>query len=1142
MERQTVWTQRSVAGLTGLAITASLILMPMGISAQATTNPPNPAKEAPAQSIVDPYWRSIIEQVDRNNALRQPDQAQAFAPTIHVNLATHMITGRVDRPDPLTFRLTRGNDVIASFSTQPSFEGASYSYVATPVQTYYNYFYAGDVIEVIQAGQSVSLTVPGLNAFANPTTNIVAGLAPSTTVVHLQVTPYAQPDLKISQVTTPTLDNEFSADLSSLIDIKPRDHGFAWVDLTSRQHVYAAFTAPFLRIEAGGQVVAGEVSPNSSAYIRVTDSNGITRTSTSAGGYGTQFFASLGLILNTGDHVIADFSGATITTTIPKLTLLPTNNNTAVTGEAPANTTVELRRYTGPITDQVSSILEIIQPSMRVTTTVNAQGVYSVPLALTAGDYVFVAFTNTEGNEIFARYITPFVRARLGSPDNYYYNYNPNSGYQVLGQFNSTVPQPVTITVQGPSGYLKGQRSTTSYDSGYFLDALNYGYPSDGLLALDTGDVITVASGSGTTSTLSVPAFTVEADLSEYAVYGTAPPNAVVKLVVPLYYSAPYPAPPTAPVATSTPFLDRSSTHEATAPTGGGPYPPNPPYLWTVVVTATASGYYSITLPELARYYGQLIGEAELRLSNGNVVARSFSGIASCKPYASYVTIGGNTIALANANCQNKNFEAQVFSAAGTLKWSSANLTYGYISMFEGQSTKPVLIAAGDQIKIIQGAYTSSSTVPTLTVQANKAANSIGGIAPPNITVTIRVVDAPIPYLPYGAYGSLYTETRTNAQGVYSLAVGSAITLGSGSLVQANIVTKNLSTTAIDVIPVLNVQLTEQFISGVLPPYTPYSLEVISPTNPITPANGNTPAYVFENGYFFGNYTRPIRPGDQVVLKSPSTNVSVTVPALGGQIDPNTGVLTGRGPVGGRIVVYQWSPMYQYYTNLVTQLAELNISPAGLFSLTLPAAVLASRPDLNLVVRYDHDQTVRIWKVINLSPVRWMINLKDRSVSGILPSDITTATLTLRTANNQLKDKPIGNLLFGGNSFGAVFSRSIDIGDILELKYADQTFTYTVPVFTAEYRGKSGAIVGRAPINTRLQVTVSNLLGFPNQQQVQRRTQSSSSGTYGIDINDIRPLLNSNIQIVLTDLNNNSVQLDLIAVAANISMPIVMRR
>ena len=51
----------------------------------------------------------------------------------------------------------------------------------------------------------------------------------------------------------------------------------------------------------------------------------------------------------------------------------------------------------------------------------------------------------------------------------------------------------------------------------------------------------------------------------------------------------------------------------------------------------------------------------------------------------------------------------------------------------------------------------------------------------------------------------------------------------------------------------------------------------------------------------------------------------------------------------------------------------------------------------------------------------------------------------------------------------------------------------------------------------------------------------SSNGTYGIDINDIRPLLNSNIQIVLTDLNNNSVQLDLIAVAANLSMPIVMR-
>ena len=88
----------------------------------------------------------------------------------------------------------------------------------------------------------------------------------------------------------------------------------------------------------------------------------------------------------------------------------------------------------------------------------------------------------------------------------------------------SEAATPITIAIQGPSGYFKDVRSATAASDGYFYD-----YGSSGL-TLDSGDVITVSTAHGVQVALQLPVLTGEIDPVTDIVSGTAPPGARLKV------------------------------------------------------------------------------------------------------------------------------------------------------------------------------------------------------------------------------------------------------------------------------------------------------------------------------------------------------------------------------------------------------------------------------------------------------------------------------------------------------------------------------------------------------------------------------------------------------------------------------------
>jgi hypothetical protein len=115
-----------------------------------------------------------------------------------------------------------------------------------------------------------------------------------------------------------------------------------------------------------------------------------------------------------------------------------------------------------------------------VTATVTGQ--YTATLALTRPNYGAAIATAPDGNQTYARFAVPYLAVRMGS--SYY-----GMSQQVAGQVND-FSTPITIAIQGPSGYFKDVRSVTVASDGYFAD-------SSYSLVLDTGDVITVATAQG---------------------------------------------------------------------------------------------------------------------------------------------------------------------------------------------------------------------------------------------------------------------------------------------------------------------------------------------------------------------------------------------------------------------------------------------------------------------------------------------------------------------------------------------------------------------------------------------------------------------------------------------------------------------
>ena len=117
----------------------------------------------------------------------------------------------------------------------------------------------------------------------------------------------------------------------------------------------------------------------------------------------------------------------------------------------------------------------------------------------------------------------PYVYAILGKPPGYTFDW-----LRIWGQV-SQPNTPITVEVQGPSGYLKDWYTLASGVNGYFEDRPNdMGTNS----ILENGDRITVTTSEGPEIVLPIPTLTVQADPDTNIVTGHAPPLSQVIVVI----------------------------------------------------------------------------------------------------------------------------------------------------------------------------------------------------------------------------------------------------------------------------------------------------------------------------------------------------------------------------------------------------------------------------------------------------------------------------------------------------------------------------------------------------------------------------------------------------------------------------------
>jgi hypothetical protein len=321
----------------------------------------------------------------------------------------------------------------------------------------------------------------------------------------------------------------------------------------------------------------------------------------------------------------------------------------------------------------------------------------------------------------------------------------------------------------------------------------------------------------------------------------------------------------------------------------------------------------------------------------------------------------------------------------------------------------------------------------------------------------------------------------------------------------------------------------------------PYDLQVISPTLAIRPVFSQT--VTNGEGAIGHVFDRTILPGDRIILNSLPLKLDLVLPNLVGQVDRTTGIVQGSGPANTKLKLYSATYIDPWGSSNIEKIADITTNAQGQYSAVISPRLLADNPYLQLYLVYEPIPEVQVSRRFDSVRTRWSIDLRNNAVAGSISFDITTIpTLNLRDGNGQLKEAAGQRLNWANGGFNSVFSKTIVSGDILELTLAGKVMTYTVPPMQIRYLGKLGALVGTVGPNMQLDFNIQNVVQpFPYYNSARRITRSNSNGAFGIDINDIRPALGSPISFGLLDTEGNSIYGELAAVAATISLPIVMR-
>jgi hypothetical protein len=1096
-----------VGGLAWIAVAMIGLMVQPAAAARSLdlTRPIEPSAQ-PAIVVTDTRWLDLI------TSIAPQHRSSAGTLTLHLHLTDQIAAGQVATGGMVYISITRGSQVVGYLPpARPFPAGGSFTYVAALPCTgsmtapqggglpYCNTLQPGDVVWVNQAGSTISLTVPALTALADAPADEVYGVAPISQSVTAYLYPFTSPDTPYTQTVQADAEGNYRASFTPTLDMRARDSGYVMYSAALDRAVYVRLVAPQLRVLVGGVEVSGYAAPNALVLITATQANGTPHASAAAyaaldGRFIAELIGPAAIAIQPNEHIVATAASQMMSMTVMTLTTHIDLANGRVSGETLPNQPIEVERFTGPLVD--SPVLSTAQtPIEHTTITATASGQYTAALALARSNFGLVSLTQLDGHQTTAQFVVPYLNVRLGD------SRAETDFYAVAGQIGE-VWTPITLTIQGTSGYAKDVRHVTTGWTGYFYDAAS-------ALWLATGDVLTVTSPHGVQAVFVAPELTGQIDPETDVISGTASPNALVTLLLNAYQL---------PIA------------------AGGGYP-SYYYGYTAIVTANAQGRYRVDLHGVIDLNWYSTGEARVTTSDGHRATRALDALpaAACLARLDNVAVNGDLIRLlVTGNCQARGqVVLRLRAPNGQLKAERTFGWYGFPGSL-GFSTAlavvsrdtieltwsdwaapptPDLTTTPSAIRAARPVQSSeqfqSYTVPTLTAQLDLNANMIKGEAPANATLSVEILSTVI-------YGH---TTPVDAQGHYTFSVNDTPRLMAGDRAWVSWYDLGVQWYAYGVAPLLKVTVGSYLIELRQPPLTPLTLTVRLQSGLQSTYAGQTTYDGLLNVY--APNLQPIGVGDRLILTASQTVTTLIVPDLVAQIDRATATLYGRAPAGSQLRVDLTSPAR---TQWITATASSHY--------TATFADLAPLTSITGTLTYFEGEAKQV--VMGFSTGRWTVTLGKHCTGGVAEMSGKALTVTLESPPGTAREvvtQPVGY----GNQFTVCFNRRIETGDRLVLAYSSGVSSlFTLPTLTARHDYAQQAVLGQAPAGSQIEVTA-------NDGAVVRHVWSEANGAYGADLSDRLLPIGTPGQVSVTDAAGNIILRRFTVIGLTCYLPVIVK-
>lgn len=1051
--------------------------------------------QIPPLSSADPRWLALVLMPSLEANQTEPLAVQP--PTLSYHATDRFIAGRTAFPDPVAITITHDAQTVATLFVTPIPDESGFFYLAE-VGLYRGYSdetlpRPGSVLWAAQNGAAISLTVPAFTALAYPETEAITGEAPAGAVLTAYLYPFNAPGVVITR--SATANNLGLYQMSgSPTDVRPRDSGYVRYTLDQARNVYVRFAAPFLRAQVGGYQVSGLAAPLSWVSVTVTSLSGqpaqifewqATRLGEFSGNVAfcpSQFCDRL----QSGQTLTATSEGQVFALALPPLTAQVDRAAGQLYGEAPSGARVEIAQRSGPLPEffqppdlrDLNTWFPVPEPALAVSATVG--GAYSMTLPIQAADYGAAFVTTMEGHQAYARYAVPYFRVHLSE------GWASNS---IRGQVNEPAT-PLTLTIQGPSGFLKAIRQATTNSSGYFSDPLPYPYEPTNL-TVEAGDVLTVTTAQGVAAVLPVPLVTVQADVDSQQITGQAPPNALVTL-----------------------RLNASDVLPVGTPAQDG-------YIFTT--TASAAGTFTLDLSAFGRFGFSATGEARYTSPEGYDFIRAFRTRQYCLPRLDRVYVGGDILmgVWFGDKLRCATFALRLRSASGDLKFERTGLASDSFYLTLEQAGQRVQILPGDRLELESGGQSQDFTVPPLSISLDLTNQRIYGRTTPGVQLKLT----PGAYLPDDSRWTLksYSAVTVTADSSGAYTLTNPLKPGSGAEVEypgyPTFVAHNAA-------PALRAYLYQPRVEGVIAPFTPYTLTRTSNPPGITETVAGTSA---PGGFLFGGKLGEVNwalfPGAELRLDWPTDLRQLTVPRLTAQLDRATRTVSGLAPPNTRLAIE-----LDGHVQVVTSTA------VGGYAVTFaPSRWPSSDSGWVLSVDARGDQTL-----LEYSAPRWEVTLDTPCATGQATTPNAPFTATLRAGDGTLKGE-VSVVSDFQPQFRACFTAPISTGDQLVMTgpEARPVLTVTVPRLTATHDFGRRVITGQAPPGPlAVYLPAQSEYGFPSPA---RWITVTPDGRYGADVSDLKLPPGASGQVEVSDEAGNLTRRLFVIVGYPIYLPLVAR-